>query len=193
MDLNPFGHSTYMVHKQFFKLFGGTFRVYDPMGALALYADMKAFKLREDIRLYSGEDKLHEVLCIKSRHIIDISATYDVVDPATQERVGALRRRGLKSMIQDEWVILDNTDQEVGYIQEDSIVLALVRRFLTNLIPQNFHGYMRGVPVLKFSQNFNPFTLRLSLDFTADTGGYLDRRLGIAAAVLLCAIENRQQ
>lgn len=41
-------------------------------------------------------------------------------------------------------------------------------------------------------QNFNPFTLRYELDFSADVMGKLDRRLGIAMAVLLCAIEGRQ-
>lgn len=153
---------------------------------------MKAFKLREDIRLYTREDKAEELLTIKARQIIDFSATYDVVDPATGQPVGALRRKGMKSMVQDEWEIFDPHGIPIGVIQEDSLILALIRRFATNLIPQKYHGTVQGDQVFTFHQNFNPFTLRYELDFSADVMDKLDRRLGIAAAVLLCAIEGRQ-
>ncbi len=193
MIVKPFEHSQYTVHKQVFKLFGGAFRCYDAAGNLAAYADMKPYKLKEDIRVYSGEDRLNELLVIKARSILDISATYDVFDPAANESVGALRRRGLKSFLRDEWVILDSAEREIGSIVEDSMLMALLRRFVTSWIPQTFHGQVGGAPVFTFAQNFNPFCLRLSLDFSEDSTNQLDRRLGIAAAVLLCAIEGRQQ
>lgn len=44
-----------------------------------------------------------------------------------------------------------------------------------------------------FKQNFNPFVTKLSLDFSTDTERRLDRRLGLAAAVLLCAIEGKEK
>jgi hypothetical protein len=46
--------------------------------------------------------------------------------------------------------------------------------------------------VLTFQQNFNPFLAKIDLDFSSDVNGLLDRRLGIAAAILLCAIEGKQ-
>ncbi len=188
-----FGQSRYMIRRKFFKIFGGAFHIYDPAGNVAFYSKMKAFKLKEDLRVYTGEDMAEEVLSIKARSILDFGATYDVTDPATGERVGALRRKGLKSILRDEWLILDANDQEVGMIQEDSMLLALVRRFLSNLVPQTFKGDMGGVQVLSFRQHFNPFIQKIDLDFSMDTDGRLDRRLGIAASVLLCAIEGRQQ
>jgi hypothetical protein len=51
---------------------------------------------------------------------------------------------------------------------------------------------MRGVPVCSFKQNVNPFVMKISLDFSADVNRLLDRRLGLAAAILLCAIEGKQ-
>jgi len=192
MPVAAFEHTRYLVRKQFLKLFGGKFRIYDESGSLVLFANMKAFKLREDIRLYTGEDMLNEVLTIKARHIIDFSAAYDVTDPATEEKVGTLKRKGLKSIVRDEWIIMDSVENEIGYVREDSMLLAMIRRWLTNLVPQKFHGEMRGMPVFRFSQHFNPFLLKVDLDFSEDTANLLDRRLGIAAAVLLCAIEGRQ-
>jgi hypothetical protein len=132
------------------------------------------------------------VLSIQARSIIDFSATYDVTDSRTGERVGALQRKGLKSLLRDEWSLLDAAGQQVGIIEEDSMLMSLLRRFLTNLIPQTFHGSVDGQRVFTFRQRFNPFVLKMELDFSEDSGGRLDRRLGIAAGVLLCAIEGRQ-
>ncbi len=187
-----FSHSTYLVRRKILKLFGGAFHIYDPSGQVVFYSKMKAFKLKEDIRLYTGEDMQTEVLTIKARKILDISAAYDVVDTATQQKIGALKRKGLKSLLVDEWIIMDANDREIGFIKEDSVLLATVRRFLTNLIPQTYFGEIGGTPVCTFKQNFNPFVVKVTLDFSPDINRLLDRRLGIAAAVLLCAIEGKQ-
>ena len=187
-----FQHDRYLVRRKIFTLLGAAFHIYDPSGAVVLYSRQKAFKLKEDIRLYTGEDMQTEVLSIQARQIIDFSAAYDVVDSTTGEKVGALRRKGMRSILQDEWLILDAQDMFIGVIKEDSMALALVRRFLTNLVPQTFHGEMVGSQVCCFRQHFNPFILKLDLDFSMDQNRLLDRRLGIAAAVLLCAIEGRQ-
>ncbi|HEX8437576.1 hypothetical protein [Archangium sp.] len=188
-----FGQTRYLLRKKFFKLFGGAFHIYDDAGNVIFYSKMKAFKLKEDLRVFTSEDMNEEVLSIKARSILDFGATYDVTETATGRKLGALRRKALKSILRDEWVILDANDQEVGNIQEDSLMLALVRRLLSNLVPQTFQGTVGGTPVFTFRQRFNPFIPKIDLDFSLDRGGKLDRRLGIAAAVLLCAIEGRQQ
>ena len=150
------------------------------------------FKLREDIRVFSDESKSQEVLMIKARQFIDFSAAYDVVDSATGQKIGALRRKGLASMLRDEWEILDVSDNVIGKLFEDSMGLALIRRFLSNLVPQNYDITMGADRVADLKQNFNPFTYELNLDFSMDINHRLDRRLGIAAGILLAAVEGRQ-
>ncbi|HOJ33912.1 MAG TPA: hypothetical protein PKY35_03485 [Candidatus Hydrogenedentes bacterium] len=184
--------STYLIRRKVFKLFGGAFHVFDDSGQLILYAQMKAFKLKEDIRLFTGEDMQTEVLKIAARQIIDFAASYDVIDSETGEKVGALRRKGFKSILRDEWIICGPDDNPFGVIREDTLALALIRRFLTNLVPQSFTVFVDDNPVCYLRQNFNPFVLKLKVDFSPDTEGLLDRRLGLAAATLLCAIEGRQ-
>ncbi|MFY2558169.1 hypothetical protein ACN469_11095 [Corallococcus terminator] len=188
-----FGQTRYMIRRKFFKLFGGAFHIYDEAGNLAFYSKMKAFKLKEDLRIYGDEEMREELLTIKARGILDFGMTYDVTDAVSGERVGALRRKGLRSLLRDQWLVLNENDQEVGKIEEDSIMLALVRRLLTNLVPQSFTGKLGETPVLAFHQRFNPFIQKIDLDFSMDDRHALDRRLGIAAAVLMCAIEGRQQ
>jgi uncharacterized protein YxjI len=193
MSDDRFSHSTYLVRKKLFSLFGSKFHIYGPDGEVVLYSRMKPFKLWEDISLYTGEDMQTEVLSIKARNIIDFAAAYDVMDVISKERIGALKRKGFKSILKDEWIFLDNEGREIGFIKEDSRLLAFLRRFITNIIPQEFHGYIKGTPVCTLKQLFNPFVLKIRADFSGDVNGLLDKRLGIAAAVLLCGIEGRQR
>ena len=96
-------------------------------------------------------------------------------------------------MIRDEWAIMDANDVEIGLLEEDSMLLALIRRFLFSLIPQTYKGKIGNTHVCTFTRNFNPFVSKITIDFSPDTGKLLDRRLGLAASVLLCAIEGKQQ
>ncbi len=188
---SAFSYSQYLLKRQVFAL-AGKFRVFEPSGKLVLFSEQKMFKIREDIRVYSDEGKTQEVLMIKARQIVDFSAAYDVVDSATGQKVGALRRRGLASILRDEWEILDVGDNVVGKLFEDSMALALVRRFLSNLVPQNYDITFGTNRVADLKQNFNPFSYQLNLDFSMDINKILDRRLGLAAGILLAAVEGRQ-
>ena len=187
-----FQSNQYLLKRQVFAL-TGKFRVFDPSGKLLLFSEQKMFKLKEDIRVYADEAKTQEVLAIQARQILDFSAAFDVIDSTTGQKVGALRRKGLQSIVRDEWEVLDVNDNVRGKLFEDSMGLALLRRILTNLVPQNYDMLFGETRVGDYKQNFNPFTYELNIDFSMDTSGQLDRRLGVAAGILLAAIEGRQQ
>jgi uncharacterized protein YxjI len=191
--MNPiFQFPNYLLKRQAIAL-TGKFRVYDPMGNLVLFSEQKMFRLREDIRVYSDENKTQEVLSIKARQIVDFSAAYDVVDAAYNQKVGALRRKGLSSILRDEWQVLDVNDNVVGNLFEDSVPLALLRRLLLgSWLPQNYDMTFGETRVADLRQNFNLFRYELNLDFSMDMGRLLDRRIGIAAGILLAAVEGKQ-
>ena len=191
--MNPiFQHQKYLLKRQVFAL-AGTFRFYDPNGNLVMFSQQKMFKLREDIRVFSDEKKSQEVLSIKARQIIDFSAAYDVVDTEENEKVGTLRRKGWSSMLRDEWQVLDANDNQLGTLFEDSMGLALLRRFLLgSWLPQNYDIAFGEQRVADLKQNFNLFRYELNIDMSMDTENELDPRLGLAAGLLLAAIEGRQ-
>jgi hypothetical protein len=188
LNSDRFRQPAYQIRRKVFKIFGGSFDVYDPNGDLVLFASQRAFKLKEDIRLYGDKQKTQELLLIKARNIIDFSAAYDVEDPATGRKLGAFKRRGWSSLFRDQWIVMDENDHEIGLIKEDG--MALLRRFIT-LIPQNYHCEIDGATVCTYRQNFNPFVYKLNVDFPED-GAIPDKRLTIAGAVLLAAIEGKQ-
>lgn len=182
-----------LIRRNFWTLVGAKFRIFGTDGGLLAVSRQKAFKLKEDIRVYADEELTHELLLIKARSVIDFSATYDVIDATTGEKAGAIRRKGVKSILKDAWLFLDAHDGELGTLEEDSMLLALVRRFLANIIPQKFTLTIGGQPVGSISQHFNPFIFKATMDLQDDRDRRLDRRLAMAALVLILAIEGRQQ
>lgn len=191
--MERFSRAKYLVRRKVMHLFGGAYHVFDELGKeLLFYSQLKAFKLKGDIRLYTDESMTSEVLSIQGRKLLDFSAAYDVHDSQKNEKVGTLKRKGLKSMFKDEWIILDANEREIGLIKEDNLALAVLRRTI-GIVPQKFLGELHGNQVCKFQQNFNPFVMKILADFSEDSRGALDRRLGLAAALLLCAVEGRQE
>ena len=184
-------HDQYVIRRKFLRLFGNEFRVFDPTGQQVLFSRQKAFKLREDIRVWSGDDMQTELLRIAARQIVDFSAAYDVIDSTSNTKVGAFKRKGLKSIVRDEWILMDPNDQEIGLFQEDSMGMAILRRFI-NIIPQKFHMDVGAAHVANLRQNWNPFVVKVSVDFSPDTQKLLDKRFAIAVAILHSAVEGRQ-
>ena len=192
-ELHPaFEHREYLFRRKVFKLFGGAFHVYDENGNLAFYSKQKAFRLREDFRVYSDERQAEELLTIKTPQILDIGATYNVQDAVRGEAVGAIRRKAFKSIVKDEWVFLSGEGQEIGKLTESSIAGALLSRFI-NLIPQAYVIIsVDGRKIAEIKQHFNPFILKYSMRIVEPEPA-IDRRLLLAAGILLVGIERRQR
>jgi uncharacterized protein YxjI len=192
--VNPaFRHDRFLLRRQVLAL-TGRFRIYAPDGSLVLFSQQKMFKLKEDIRIYSDESMSRELLYIQARSVIDFSAAYDVIDGESKQKIGVWRRKGFRSLLRDEWELLDAQDRQQGTLTEDNITQALLRRFLLGKwLPQNYDVVMNGRRMADLKQRFNPFRYELDIDFTVDPARQLDPRLGIAAAVLLATIEGRQE
>ena len=185
-----FNDPVYIARRNFFNFLGITCRILDLQGGLKFKVKLKAFKLKEDITVFADEAQTIPVLNIKARQIIDFGATYDVIDVATQQPIGAWRRKGLKSIVRDEWELLDVHGQVIALIKEDSTALALLRRFLSNLIAQSYHLEINGQPVGLIKGTWNPFIVKYTVDFTQEQ--WLDKRLTLAGVVLLMCIEGKQ-
>jgi uncharacterized protein YxjI len=187
-----FQYDQFLLKRQVLAL-TGKFRIFNPQGQLVLFSQQKMFKLKEDIRVYSDETRTRELLYIQARQILDFSAFYDVIDSQFKTKIGGLRRRGFRSMVQDEWEVFDAQEQAQGILREDSLSYALLRRLLLGvLLPQNYDLLIGNEKVADIRQRFNLFRYDLDIDFRMDSSQKLDRRLGIAAAILLATIEGRQ-
>jgi len=187
----------YTIRRQVFRFFGAGFHIYDSDGGLVGYCDQKRFKLREDIRVYTDESKSEELLRIGTQQVIDFGATYEVSVPLDEGGVGAIgsfRRKGLKSMLRDEWLVFDASGAQRATIREDSQFRAILRRAhdgFAMIIPQGYHMIDEAGEVATYRTHFNPFIHRLGVAIHRDDEA-LDDLLLLAGGVLLLAIEGRQ-
>ncbi len=182
----------FTIRRKVFTLFGAKFHIFGDDGALIGYSEQKAFKLKEDIRVFSDESKSAEKLAVRARSIIDFSAAYDVYNSLTQTKIGALKRKGFASLIRDSWIVFDPHDGEIGAIREDNLLLALIRRHIAGwLVPQHFIFHdAHNQQLAEFRTHFNPFVHRLTVRIEPQCP--VDPVLILAAGILLVAIEGRQ-
>ena len=183
----------FTIRRKVFQLFGASFHIYKADGSLLGFSKQKAFKLKEDIRIFTDESATVEKLRITARAIIDFSAAYDVVESSNNAKLGALQRKGWTSLVRDTWQVLDANDREVGQVLEDSSFLSILRRFVdwASWIPQTFHLYDANKKELaRFKTHFNPFVHRMTVTVMPDCP--LHPLMVLASGVLLMAIEGRQ-
>lgn len=182
----------YTIRRKVLTILGQKFHVYDGHGELIGFSKQKAFKLKEDIRFYADESMTEEKLLIQARQVIDFAASYDVVDSKTGEKIGACRRKGWTSMLRDSWEILDLNDHVIAKVKEDSALMATLRRFLSNLIPQHYHVTdNNGVLQADLRVRFNPFIYKMEVEVTPEAT--VPRGMILATGILLAAIEGRQK
>lgn len=183
----------FVAKRQIFKLLGESFFIETPAGELLLHSHQKAFRLKEDIRVYADRGRTRELFSIRARQIIDFAAAYDVVDSARGEHLGVIRRKGFASLVRDSWEILGPDETLIARLREDSTGMAMLRR-VVNLIPQHFHlEDASGRRLGRIDQRFNPFRHTFDVDLSEDPEDRLPRGLALAAVLLLLAIEGRQQ
>lgn len=84
-----FRFPNYTIRRKVLRLIGASFFVDDPSGQVVLFGEQKGFKLKEDLRLFTGEDKTQELVTIKARTMLDFGAAYDVWDTPSGQKLDA--------------------------------------------------------------------------------------------------------
>ena len=192
MAFTPRPGERYTIRQKILKIFGAAFHIYDDQGTVIGYCKQKAFRLREQLVLYTDERQSEVLLRIQARTILDFGTTYDI--DSDTARLGSVRRKGLRSIVRDEWVVLDPDGTEIATLREDSMGKALARRFLPlagAFMPQRFElSGTDGAPMAAYRTHFHPFVYRLGVTITDDRA--IDEMMLLAVGFLIAAIEGRQ-
>lgn len=92
--------------------------VTDAGGNLVYYVKQKLLKLKEEVTVFADTAQTQPLYQIKADRILDISARYSFTDVSGRQ-LGAIKRRGLRSIWKAHYDILDG-DTIVMTIQEES-------------------------------------------------------------------------
>lgn len=152
---------------------------------MVAFAQQKRMALKEQVTLYADSSKSQVVAGFKARQVIDLGATYDVVD-SSGSVIGNFRKDFAKSLLQSTWHL---EQPSVGVItgRERSLAVALLRRFVLGFLPYHFDFVRNGAVAFTVDKKF---ALRDRYVITIKDAE-LDRRLVIAMAVALDALQAR--
>lgn len=165
------------------------------------FVEQKRFAFKEDIRFYTDESKTVQLLAIKARQRFDPRARYDVTGPSG-EKIGEIQKAFAKSLLRSTYVLYGPDGNELCEATERSLPVALFRRFVgavpiigdyADWLPIPYHFvFRRGEQVLAHHTR-RAWKLRdtYQIDCSPDAGRLLDRRLVLAAAVGMDALQAR--
>jgi uncharacterized protein YxjI len=171
------------------------------LGQPICFVEQKRFKFKEDIRFYTDDSKTQELLRIKARQRFDPSATYDVTD-SMGTKIGEIQKVFGASLLRSTYRINGAHGEELAITTEKSMPVAIFRRavgfipYVENVadwLPIPYHFiFKRGEEIIGENTR-QTFKIRdnYTIDMSADTQRVLDRRLVLAIAVGMDALQAR--
>jgi uncharacterized protein YxjI len=163
-------------------------------GEVVGFAQQKRMAFREQVTIYTDESKRAVLCSFKARSVMDLGAVYDVTG-AHGEPVGLFRKSFGASLLRSTWR-LEQPGRPEAVGRERSMFVALFRRawdfipftdWIPFAIPYHFDFVTGSQPVMSVTKKISLHD-RYVVDVPVEG---LDRRLAIAQAVALDALQSR--
>ena len=172
-----------------------------PTGEPVCFVEQKRFTFKEDIRFFADDSKAVELMRLKARQRFDLRARYDVTEPAGGT-IGEIQKLFGTSLLRSTYALFDPQGQEIARAQEKSLAVALFRRGVdivpyvgdvSDWLPIPYHFTFTRDGQLLGTHSRQAFKLRdtYTIDMTPDADRTLDRRLVLAIAVGMDALQAR--
>jgi uncharacterized protein YxjI len=172
-------------------------------GEPVCFVEQARFKFKEDVRFYTDSSKSVELMRIKARQRFDPRARYDITDDHGG-KIGEIQKVFGESLLRSTYRLYDANGEEVATARERSVFVAMLRRgvaFLPDIgdfalwlpIPYHF-DFIRDGEVVGSHQRrtgLSKFRDVYDIDVSGDTQHALDRRLVLANAVAMDALQAR--
>lgn len=204
--VDPNQHDVFIL-RQPFKLVVNEYEFFLPgpdgvsPGVPFCFVRQKRFKFKEDIRFYTDDTRTVELMRIKARQRFDPRARYEVTS-ADGAKIGEIQKVFGASLLSSTYKLYDSIGEETAKASEQFLWVALLRRlvafvpYLENVanwlpIPYNFVFTRGTVELGSHKRQLFKWRDTYTIDLTADAGRTLDRRLILAIAVGMDALQAR--
>jgi uncharacterized protein YxjI len=170
-------------------------------GQPVCFVEQARFKFKEDIRFFTDDTKQVEAMRLKARQRFDPKARYDITD-ANGAKIGELQKVFGKSLLRSTYRLYDSSGEETAQATEKSLLVALFRR-LVDFIPYvgNFADWLPIPYHFVFKRGDRELATNTrrawkiadtyTIDLSGDPERTLDRRLALALAIGLDALQAR--
>jgi uncharacterized protein YxjI len=165
------------------------------------FVEQKRFKFKEDIRFYADASKQRELMRIKARQRFDPAARYDITD-ADGVKIGEIQKVFGASLLRSTYTLFGASGEELARASEKSLPVAIFRRlvgfipyvdWVADWLPIPYHfDFKRGDTLLgSHRRQAMKFRDTYTIDMSGDPDRTVDRRLVLAAAVGMDALQAR--
>jgi hypothetical protein len=192
MPADPFTSPKYEARRKYFSL-DRSCDVFNLKEERVFKARMRPFQKHVHLQFVRAETPESEALFLEAKTAGGLNAIYDVLDPFTGGLLGAFERKGLNAFLKNEWEIVGLDGRRMGMIREDTASNAVVKRLFGSPLPQRYSGWIGETQVCNLEQSLTTFSFSITVRFLPAGEGLLDRRICLAAAILLCLVEGRQR
>ena len=179
--------SHYVIKRPFWSFFGRVFRVWTGDGQLIMYIKHPMLRLREEFTVFADEAETKPLLKIKAKQIIAINFSYEITDANTGRVLGAVQKKGLKSILRDKFILFDPAGTEIGYAEEQGA--SVLRRFFPWLTSKHAI-FANGQQAAWIAQKFRFFTKEFMVDLQPSP---LDPQFVLAVALLALIAESHRE
>ena len=163
------------------------------------FVEQARFKFKEDIRFWTDDSKSVEIMRIKARQRFDPSASYDIT-ASDGKKIGEIQKAFGESLIRSTYLI--HSPSGTVTAREKSLGVAVFRRLVGAVpfigdfanwlpIPYHFTFERDGRELGVHKRRIGKFRDVYDIDMSGDPGRTLDRRLVLAAAVAMDALQAR--
>ena len=163
------------------------------------FVEQKRFRFKEDIRFFTDDSKSTELLRIKARQRFDPRATYDIAG-ADGSKIGEIKKVFGASLIRSTYEV--SSPAMTVQAQEQNLLVALFRRLVGFVpyvgdfadwlpIPYHFEFLHDGQEIGVHKRRFGKFRDVYDIDMSGDPERRFDRRLVLAVAVGMDALQAR--
>ena len=172
-------------------------------GEPVCFVEQARMKFKEDIRFYTDDTKTVELLRLKARQRFDPRARYDITDDRGT-KIGEIQKVFGESLMRSTYRLYDPNGEELATARERNVGIALFRRLVgfipyigdfSDWLPIPYHfdfvhdgavlgTHVRRTGLLKFRDVYD-------IDMSGDTERRLDRRLVLANAIGMDALQAR--
>ncbi len=177
------------------------FSARDANGNMIAYVRQKMFKFKEDVILFSDESRQQELYRIQADRWIDFNANY-AFSHSSGEYMGAVGRKGMKSLWKAKYIIFDPTKKEEYTISEENPwakvgdallievpILAMLSGYLFN--PRYIVKSMSGDIVARLSKQPSFFGRKFKLDSLINLPDEDGERM-MLALMMIVLLERRR-
>lgn len=165
---------------------------HDEHGKTLAFVRNLSLHWNRELRVFTDPTLSFELLTIRPVAEQPSGKGFDVFDPVNRELVGKIRIPRVSGLQKQEWNLFDGAGEQVGHLQENSALLAALRRYLSEALPQTYTFYGRECVAGHASLMNGIFSPEMEIDLCCDDKKPLDRRLVIAVLVIVWAGRTQQ-